>query len=459
MHLFTIAQQHVYGFEGRTSETIFIVGFGALVLVAMLVLKMSFRNWMLAAMMFVTCLAPSVDSILNQYNPTWMLSVTRYHAELHLVLGILLTILVLVTGGAAVRSIAPQSVLFFLMAFYAGMLQFIHEDAKEALQAIGFALATIPCFAIATAMSCRTHEGCVNLLRMMMWVIVAWTFCCSVQFVINPKYLVSYQGRFLGMLGNAQHAATLNAPMAVIAVWLLMHDGMRRTKLLWIALIAINLLFLGWSGSRTGGLMFMIGLMAVLYSRIGKAILLLPVAVVLLWMLSLLADALQIGANLERFVSTNNTRDWVWTGMLEAAFENPLIGVGWRSGEIGTENSYLGALSAYGILYFILTISLLIVSVWQCFSFNLRKQWLRPEHRALIDIFTAFNAMFFAGAFFEGFILARSYIPQLMLMIFAGIGVWIRSEIAYNREHAYEHVHPDEHAEYGELESGSLAHE
>lgn len=460
MHSLILAQQqHVYGFEGRTSEMIFIAGFGALVLVALLVMRMSLRNWLLVATMLSTCLAPAVDSILNQFNPTWMLPAQKYHAELHLGLSILLTILVLATGGTSLRNISPQATIMFLMAIYAGLLQFIHEDAKEALQAIGFALATIPCFAIATAMSSRNHEGCINLLRMMMWVVVVWTFCCSVQFVINPKYLVSYQGRFLGMLGNAQHAAALNAPMAVIAVWLFMHDPSRRTKILWVALIAINLLFLGWSGSRTGGLMFMVGLMAVLYSRIGKSILLLPVAAGLLWVLALLAETLQIGANLERFTSSSNTRDWVWTGMLQAAFENPLIGVGWRGGDLGTENSYLGSLSAYGIIYFLLTISLLVVSVWQCFNFNIRKRWLRPEHRAIVDVFTSFYAMFFAGALFEGYILARSFIPQLMLLTFAAIGMWIREEISYNQEHAYEYIHADDAVEYGEPHEGTLAHE
>jgi hypothetical protein len=358
-----------------------------------------------------------------------------------------------------VRTVSPQGVIMFLMALYAGLMQFFHDGADDALKAIGFALATFPCFVFAAAMSSRTYEACVNLLRMMMWVIVLWTFCCSVQFVINPKYLVSYQGRFLGMLGNSQHTAALNAPMAIIAVWLLMHDTMRRAKILWLALVAINLLFLGWTGSRTGGLMFIVGLTVVLYARAGKAILLLPVAAGMAWLLAILANALQINANLERFISTDNTRGWVWLGQIGAAMESPLIGVGWRGGEVGTENSYLGSLSAYGIIYFLLTMTLLVVSVWQCIHVTLNKRWLHPEHRALVDIFTAFNAMFFVGAFFEGYILARSFIPLLMLLIFAAIGVWIRHEIAYNQEHAHELAQDDGYAEHEELPEGSLARE
>jgi len=205
--------------------------------------------------------------------------------------------------------------------------------------------------------------------------------------------------------------------------------------------------------------MFVVGLTVVMYARAGKAILLLPVAALVAWLLAILANALQINANLERFISTDNTRGWVWLGQIGAAMESPLIGVGWRGGEVGTENSYLGSLSAYGIIYFLLTMTLLVVSVWQCIHVTLNKRWLRPEHRALVDIFTAFNAMFFAGAFFEGYILARSFIPLLMLLIFAAIGVWIRHEIAYNQEHAHEQLPEDAYAEHYELPDGSLAHE
>ena len=66
-------------------------------------------------------------------------------------------------------------------------------------------------------------------------------------------------------------------------------------------------------------LMFTIGLTMVMYARIGRAVALLPVAGLIVWGLAVLADALQIGANLERFVNTEDNRTWLWTRQFEAA--------------------------------------------------------------------------------------------------------------------------------------------
>jgi hypothetical protein len=449
MNPFTLAQQHIYGFEGQTSEAIFIAGFAALVVVALIVTKMSFRNWLLAATLFATCVAPSVDDAMERFNPTWIFPLQMHHSAIHLGLGVFLTIIAVVSGGMSVRLISIQSILMLLMALYAGLMQFFHEDSSAAIEAIGFAFATIPCFALAAGLSTRGYDACLNVLRMMMWVSVVWTFCCSVQFVINPKYLLSNQGRFFGILGNAQHAAVLVAIMAVIALWLLMHDSRKRTKILWITLLAINLLFLIWTGSRTGGLMFIIGLMSILYARIGKAVLLFPVALLVVWGLAALATALEINANLERFVSLENTRQGVIAGQLTAIVENPLIGVGWRGEAISTENSYLGGFGAYGIIYFLLTVVLLAVSMWKCFRLTTQRRWLAREQRPLIDLFCAFNFMYFAGAMFEGFILARSFAPQFMLLMFAAVGAWLQEEVAFGRARIDEHgEQPDDDAEH-----------
>ena len=223
-----------------------------------------------------------------------------------------------------------------------------------------------------------------------------------------------------------------------------MHDPKKRAKILWVALLAINMLFLVWTGSRTGGLMFVVGLMAVLYARIGKAVLLFPVAALVVWGLMLLAVYLDIGANLERLVSLENTRQGVIAGQINAILERPLTGVGWRGESIGTENSYLGGFAGYGIVYFLLTLGLTLTCMWQCFRLTTRRRWLPPEQRPLVDLYCAFNAMYFAGAGFEGFILARAA-PQVMLPLFSAVGVWLRDEIGYSRAGAVA-----EEPEYGE---------
>lgn len=439
--------EHLYGFEGTTAEIIFIGGFALVVIIAALMLKISIRHWLITGALFATALTAPVALNKTEYVQTWLLSVQIRRAEIHLAFGVLLTLTVLFRGGFAAAHVPFQGIMLLIMGLYAGALQFVHVDVTGATQTILFVLATIPCMIVAVPLLARDYDGCIKLLKTMMWVSVVWTFCCSVQFVLDPRALLNEQGRFWGMLANAQQAALLVSPLAITSLWMLLNDPQKRTKVLWTGLLAINLLFLVWTGSRTGALSFVVGASFVLYSRIGKAVLLLPVAALLVWGLFTLAVELKIYENLERLVSTENTREQVWTNMLTNALENPLIGVGFSDAG-GSENSYLLGFASYGIAYFLMTIILLLGSMWLCFNLLRGRNYLEPQHRTLVDLFIGFNAMYFASAMFEGFMLGRSSTMQTMLLIFAGIGVWLKEEIAYQRSLGKVVGEEDEH--YGE---------
>ena len=458
MNLLTLgADQHVYGFEGRTAEVIFVAGFAALVVVAALVMKISFKHWLIAGALFATALTAPIDDLKTHYLETWMHPVQVQRAAIHLGLGVVLSIIMLAQGGASAQLLPASSMLLLTIGLLAGLLQFVHEDAGTALQSLGFALATIPSMIAVVGRLTRDYDGCLRMIRVLMWVSVIWTFCCSVQFVINPKLLLNNTGRFWGMLANAQQAAVFCAPLTVGALWLLLNDPQRRTKFLWLALTAINLLFLIWTGSRTGALMLVVGCMGVLYARVGRAVLLLPVAGLVFWALYGLSDSLQIGANLERFASTDNTRGWVWKAQIETALANPLIGAGWGDAG-GSESSYLGSFAGYGIGMFLLVIGLLFVTMWGCAKLLIARRSMPPELRALTDLYNGFMAMYFAGAAFEGYILARSAATSVMFLMFAGIGKFLLDEArAYRSGHvpafidnAPEYAEHAEYADYGQ---------
>lgn len=423
-HMLSLAQ-HLYGFEGRTAQYVFMAGFIGLVIVAALVMKISFKYWLIAGVLFATALTAPTDELQTRYLETWMLPVQLQRATIHLSIGVLLTLIMIVEGGIPSRLIPGPSVLLFAICLLAGTLQFIHEnDAMIAIQSIGFALGTIPCMIAVCGNLTRDYEGCLRMVRVFMWVSVIWTFCCSVQFIINPELLVNNTGRFWGMLGNAQQAAVTCAPFATIAMWLLMNDPQRRAKVLWLALTAINVIFVIWTGSRTGALMLIVGMTGVLYARLDKAVLLLPLAGVVFWALYGLSDSLQIGANLERFVSGENTRGWVWEAQLQTALENPLIGAGLLNNG-GSESSYLGSFAAYGIGMFLLVLATLFVTMWCCLKLFKARRILPPHQRAMVDLYNAFFAMYFVGAAFEGYILARSGATSVMFLMFAGIGKYL----------------------------------
>lgn len=421
----TLAQ--LYGFEGTAAAKIFMVGFAGLAVVAAVFIRLSLLQWLLAAVLFITALAAPVNLEKTAFIRTWLLPLQLQRPNVHLALGILLTIVMILSGKIVAARIPVQGLFTLAIALFAAMLQFIHDGPREGLESVGFALATIPCLMIATTAVNRSYEGCLKTLRMIMVVSVVWTVGSSIQFVINPAYLVNNQGRFWGLLANAQHAAMLVAPFFTIALWLLLNDPMRRFKLLWIGLIAINLLFMAWTGSRTGLLMTLIGAGLVLYNRVGRMIILLPIAAVVTYLLSFLADELQIGSNIDRLTSGENTRAGVWTAQIRNAFENPLIGVGWHSAG-GSESSYLAGFASYGFGMLLLMMAFLVWSMWRCASLWLRRRHLPREQRPLIDLFIAWNAMYFAAAVFEGIMLGRSSPSQSLMLIVAGIGVWLSEQ-------------------------------
>jgi hypothetical protein len=430
MNPLTLADQHIYGFEGTFAEVVFILGFTALLLLTFFTVRMGLRLWILAAILFATALTAPVDFVHYQFIETWMLPVQKARASIHLTFGILLTVMVIAPGRVGLQHVSFQSVLLLVMGIYMALLQFVHAGGEEGIQSIGFALATIPCMMVGVPLLTRSYDQCVLMLKSMMVVSTVWTCCCSIQFITNPKYLVNDNGRFWGMLGNAQHAAVLVAPFAVIALWLIMHDKQRRAKILWIALLAINLLFLLWSGSRTGALMFVLGAVLVFYSRGGKAVIFLPFAALMFWGLYYLSDLLQIGSNVERLVSGEDTRKGVWTAQIAAGLSHPLFGVGMNENIGGSESSYLAGFAAYGFVVLVIMIVLLLASAAFCLRLMRGKPWLPDQDRSLVDIFVAFNAMYFVGAAFEGYLAARSSTTLTMMLMFSGIGVYVKERIA-----------------------------
>jgi hypothetical protein len=105
-------------------------------------------------------------------------------------------------------------------------------------------------------------------------------------------------------------------------------------------------------------------------------------------------------------------------------------------------------------------LSLLVYSVWKCADLWVRRRRLAREHRPLIDVFIAWNAMYFSAATFEGIMLGRSAPAQVMMMIVAGIGVWLTEQAGAMRVDAYaEHEHDDSAVEeFVPLPSAEPAH-
>ena len=184
-----------------------------------------------------------------------------------------------------------------------------------------------------------------------------WMVCVLIQVGINPNSITLGNAfRFTGLTGNPQHAAVLMAITTMVALWLWLNENHVRYKPMWGVLGAVAVVMLGWTGSRTGALMTIFGSTFILYSRLGRAILLLPMGAVGAVIFAVILQNLGINLGLDRLTSTEDTRSYAWNNMLTIALENPVLGAGTAfSGN--SENSYLYAAASYGVLSFLLLIS------------------------------------------------------------------------------------------------------
>jgi hypothetical protein len=84
---------------------------------------------------------------------------------------------------------------------------------------------------------------------------------------------------------------------------------------------------------------------------------------------------------------------------------------------------------------FLIMIGLLFFSMGKCARLMLTRRRLPREQRPLIDLFCAYNAMYFGAATFEGIMLGRSSSTQTMMLMFAGIGVWLTEAVSHAAPH------------------------
>ena len=110
-----------------------------------------------------------------------------------------------------------------------------------------------------------------------------------------------------------------------------------------------------------------------LYSRVGRAILFMPVAVAGLFGLAMLIDSLGIKMPLDRFLEGGDTRSSVWMGLFDDALRTPLFGEG-IGGARFVENSYLLGWVMYGPLMLVLLLLLAISVIF----LSLRLRLVRP---------------------------------------------------------------------------------
>lgn len=393
--------------------------------------------WIVAGMVLAAALGIQVNW-LGRLVVTFWTPIQLYRSHLFLSGGALLFIVVIgLFAHRALQRLAAPTVVLLVIAGLAGLLRLVHGDPKDGVATLGFAVATLmPLGYFGTSFASEWTDW-HKLFRALTVANVIWILGVFVQLVVNPSVLtVSNSSRFVGLTGNPQHCAVYLSIMCVLLLWLAMNDPQRRYLGFWIALLGIDGVLLMWTGSRTGLLMVLTGSTLLLWRRIGQAILLLPIAAAVAFAAIEFVPGLDIGSASSRLTSVENTRASVWLTLLKEGMANPIIGAGVDAtkSQDASENSYLLAWAAYGFGMVIVLIGLMIVSAAQAFRLLRARSWL-GEHAPLADLVCAYYPMFFLGALFEGYIMARVSVTLVFLVLYSSLGVALLRALAAEQEY------------------------
>ncbi len=378
--------------------------------------------WLLGAMLFFGCIAV-IKNNAGRPQATWIMPLQSGRSELFLICGLGLGLIAVAQmPRLSLRNVAGPAWLLLLSAVYSGMITYVHAGLQPSVTAILFAMGTIAPLAIVTPTLVVDHDGRTRLIRTMHVVNWIWIVVLLIQITIDRSVVTQgLSARLYGLTGNPQHTGVLLAVFGVVAVSSALRAAGARGMPWLIALISVDILLIIWTGSRTAVAMFVIGSMMVLRERWGRAVLLMPVAGLFVYILLSIAGA-DVLEKTDRLASLTNTRSAGWRELIDSAMRNPLVGVGTQETE-RSENSYLFAWSAYGVFMAgILALVVIAAAVQSLRLWNMRR-WLDADDRMLANLVMGFYAMYTAGSVFEGYMLARVGAPLVFFLLLSSVGL------------------------------------
>jgi hypothetical protein len=217
------------------------------------------------------------------------------------------------------------------------------------------------------------------------------------------------------MFGTAGHPNFTGVQLALSSICLFIWP---RRKLIYAKVaggvgLIIGLFLVVQTGSRTALVMVLSGIILAASSRftlstVAKSLWLVGAAVVLFIVYQYLDNGLLEFSAFSRGLSGEDTRSSVWLSLLGEIAENPLWGNGTHIAF--SENSYLRAWAAYGIVYAVLLATL---------AFRILKSHFYSSRFGAADetasLFFGLTGALLLGAIFEGYLLDVFSVPVVFL--------------------------------------------
>ncbi len=402
---------------------LFLVGISLFALAGLFSTLQDPKNcWKLIIVMILWAgFAIQVDRSGSLSNITWATSLQTLRAELFLGTGSLLFLGLLVNmGKVRLNDLPVQGTILFAIQILTSILRFDHEGAAEGAKSMVFCVVTMLPILCLLPRALKEWDDWLIVIRLFAYAAVLWAGATFIQVLIDHRQLeMGWQKRFAGMLGNPQGCGLYMAPMTFSLLWLLANEKSKKHWWLWVGTMSLMIVYSLWTGSRTCIIVTGFGAMFVLYAKLGRFILIAPIFLVVLYAFYQLALTLGLSTDaVERLASTQNTRESSWQILYEDAFQNPLLGSGFKQTR-ANENSYLLAFGAYGIFGGVLVLTLLFVSIGVMMKLLRYRPRVPAKHRQIVDLILGFNAAYFLGAMFEWHIVSRMEGNITYMLIFS----------------------------------------
>jgi hypothetical protein len=402
------------------------------------------RRWGVLVPFGLMLLASSTAAALDYYGNTVTTMWTGFQsrrAMIFLAGGVAAAAVVVMQFGRLAGSrLAVSSLVLFFIGVYAALLRFYHGGPADGAQSFVFAVMTLLPMVFAAPLVGSAGADFVAVLRSVAVVNAVWGAMVAMQFLVDSTALtMGNQYRFVGLTGNPQHAGVLLAFWSAIVLWLLLNDRGKVLRVIYGGLLGANLIMLAWTGSRTGMGMGVIGFAAIMYTRMGRAVLFMPVVAVIAYFgfkAVLAVTGLEVGV--DRLATLEDTRTGAWLTLYQTGAESPLFGVGMDEAE-RSENSWLYAFATYGIGMFALVMVLTLVAMIEFLRGVKLRSWLPLEDRRLLDLCLGIIAMYFAGAVLEGYIISRVHPSLCIYIIAAGVAAMLCRQASLARLAAQSH--------------------
>lgn len=348
------------------------------------------------------------------------------------------------------RRISIACVILFLINLYAGLIRIAAGYVESGAATLAFAVVTLGPLLFLVPALLRELDDWVNIPRWLGFFTALWVFFVGLQIVVDWRKLVEQTtfSRFQGLTSNPQNAGLFLAVSTVVITYLFMADPRRGWRLLWGPLAGVCAILLLWTGSRTGAAMCTIGMTALLYARLGRAILFLPFAALLAYGAYSVFLSSGVELSFDRLTSKSDTRGEAWGIMIRDFLSSPVIGRGTTDEAEVSENSYLFGLSSYGAGMGLLMLCFVIASGLTCLSLFRRRFSVNAETRRIIDVILSFHAMYFAGTLFEGYIVSRVNQMVPLFFIFSSMASCLIRKIDEDRALAAQSRELQDHDAY-----------